>query len=76
MSVLATDADDPSTDNAILSYSIIGQESEPGDAVTKVMFGINNETGAIYTRDVGFDREVNQMAQSGLKRRLNARKLL
>ncbi|CAL8362189.1 unnamed protein product [Gadus morhua 'NCC'] len=58
MSVLATDADDPSTDNAILSYSIIGQESEPGDAVTKVMFGINNETGAIYTRDVGFDREV------------------
>ncbi|CAL8246986.1 unnamed protein product [Lota lota] len=58
MSVWATDADDPSTDNAILSYSIIGQESEPGDAVTKVMFGINNETGAIYTRDVGFDREV------------------
>ena len=66
MSVWATDADDPSTDNAILSYSIIGQESEPSDAVTKVMFGINNETGAIYTRDVGFDREVNQMAQAGL----------
>ncbi|KAJ3593887.1 hypothetical protein NHX12_006220 [Muraenolepis orangiensis] len=58
MSVSATDADDPLTDNAILSYSIVGQQSEPGDAVTKVMFGINNETGVIYTRDVGLDREV------------------
>ncbi|KAG7253980.1 hypothetical protein CRUP_013841, partial [Coryphaenoides rupestris] len=58
MSVSAIDADDPLTDNAILSYSIVGQESEPRNAVTTVMFGINNETGAIYTRDVGFDREV------------------
>ncbi|CAL8350810.1 unnamed protein product [Merluccius merluccius] len=58
MSVSASDADDPSTDNAILSYSILSQESEPANAVTKVMFGINNETGAIYTRDVGLDREV------------------
>ncbi|KAF6715695.1 Cadherin-15 [Oryzias melastigma] len=58
MSVSATDADDPMTDNAALSYSIISQESIPANAVTKTMFGINNETGAIYTRDVGLDREV------------------
>ncbi|KAK2920102.1 cadherin-15 isoform X2 [Channa argus] len=58
MSVLAMDADDPMTDNAALSYSIIGQETVPANAVTKTMFGINNETGAIYTRDVGLDREV------------------
>ncbi|XP_070685776.1 cadherin-15 [Pempheris klunzingeri] len=58
MSVLANDADDPMTENAYLSYSIIGQESIPANAVTKIMFGINNQTGAIYTRDVGLDREV------------------
>ncbi|GAA6233586.1 cadherin-15 [Lates japonicus] len=58
MSVSATDADDPMTENAALSYSIIGQESIPANAVTKTMFGINNQTGAIYTRDVGLDREV------------------
>ncbi|XP_030270623.1 cadherin-15 [Sparus aurata] len=58
MSVSATDADDPKTENAYLSYSIIGQESIPASAVTKTMFGINNQTGAIYTRDVGLDREV------------------
>uniref|UniRef100_A0A8C2WF31 Cadherin 15, type 1, M-cadherin (myotubule) n=1 Tax=Cyclopterus lumpus TaxID=8103 RepID=A0A8C2WF31_CYCLU len=58
MSVSANDADDPMTENAYLSYSIIGQESIPANAVTKTMFGINNETGAIYTRDVGLDREV------------------
>ncbi|XP_029497236.1 cadherin-15-like [Oncorhynchus nerka] len=58
MSVTATDADDPTTDNAILSYSIIGQESIPPLRINKTMFGINNETGAIYTRDVGLDWEV------------------
>uniref|UniRef100_A0A4W6CEW2 Cadherin 15, type 1, M-cadherin (myotubule) n=1 Tax=Lates calcarifer TaxID=8187 RepID=A0A4W6CEW2_LATCA len=58
MSVSATDADDPMTENAALSYSIIGQESIPANTVTKTMFGINNQTGAIYTRDVGLDREV------------------
>lgn len=62
ISVSATDADDPSTENAVLSYSIIGQESVPPNAVTKVMFGINNETGTIYTRDVGLDREVESAA--------------
>ncbi|KAL1007153.1 hypothetical protein UPYG_G00082740 [Umbra pygmaea] len=58
MSVTATDADDPTTDNAMLSYSIIGQESVPPLRINKTMFGINNETGAIYTRDVGIDWEV------------------
>lgn len=58
MSVSATDADDPMTENAYLSYSIIGQESIPANAINKVMFGINNQTGSIYTRDVGLDREV------------------
>ncbi|CAL1603749.1 unnamed protein product [Knipowitschia caucasica] len=58
MSVSAEDADDPMTENAMLSYTILSQESVPADAVTKIMFGINNETGAIYTRDVGLDREV------------------
>lgn len=60
MSVLATDADDPMTENAALSYAIVSQESIPANAVTKTMFGINNQTGAIYTRDVGLDREVEQ----------------
>ncbi|XP_076011733.1 cadherin-15 [Genypterus blacodes] len=60
MSVSASDKDDPMTENAMLSYSIIDQESVPAGAVTKTMFGINNQTGAIYTRDVGLDREVVQ----------------
>ena len=64
MSVSATDADDPMTDNAHLSYSIIGQESIPANAVTKTMFGINNQTGAIYTRDVGLDREVGSTTET------------
>ncbi|XP_044061719.1 cadherin-15 [Siniperca chuatsi] len=67
MSVLATDADDPMTENAFLSYSIIGQESIPANAVTKTMFGINNQTGAIYTRDVGLDREVVKSFQLKLQ---------
>ncbi|XP_024658265.2 cadherin-15 [Maylandia zebra] len=58
MTVTATDVDDPMTENAVLSYSIIDQESIPPNAITKIMFGINNKTGAIYTRDVGLDREV------------------
>lgn len=64
MSVSATDADDPMTENAHLSYSIISQESIPAKAVTKTMFGINNETGAIYTRDVGLDREVGSTTET------------
>uniref|UniRef100_A0A8C9VAS4 Cadherin 15, type 1, M-cadherin (myotubule) n=1 Tax=Scleropages formosus TaxID=113540 RepID=A0A8C9VAS4_SCLFO len=56
--VSATDADDPATENAALSYSIVLQESIPPYRINKTMFGINNETGMIYTRDVGLDREV------------------
>ncbi|KAI1889917.1 hypothetical protein AGOR_G00167850 [Albula goreensis] len=56
--VSATDADDPSTENAVLSFSIIDQESIPPFRINKTMFGINNKTGMIYTRDVGLDREV------------------
>ncbi|XP_051980825.1 cadherin-15-like [Xyrauchen texanus] len=60
MQVTAVDADDPMTDNAALSYSIIGQESVPPHSINKTMFGINNKTGVIYIRDVGLDRDVVQ----------------
>uniref|UniRef100_A0A8B9GPZ5 Cadherin 15 n=1 Tax=Astyanax mexicanus TaxID=7994 RepID=A0A8B9GPZ5_ASTMX len=58
LTVSAVDADDPTTDNALLSYSITNQESIPPFSINKTMFGINNETGVIYTRDVGLDRDV------------------
>ncbi|NP_997771.2 cadherin-15 precursor [Danio rerio] len=60
MQVTAVDFDDPSTDNAALSYSIIGQECDPPHGINKTMFGINNKTGVIYIRDVGLDRDVVQ----------------
>ncbi|KAG5849322.1 hypothetical protein ANANG_G00108990 [Anguilla anguilla] len=56
--VSATDADDPETENALLGYSIVEQESIPPLRINRTMFGINNTTGMIYTRDVGLDREV------------------
>ena len=61
VTISAVDADDPSTDNAMLSYSIIAQESTPPFSINKTMFGINNETGVIYTRDVGLDRDVGSV---------------
>ncbi|MGH0125315.1 UNVERIFIED_CONTAM: hypothetical protein FKN15_022904 [Acipenser sinensis] len=57
MQVEATDADDIETDNAALAYSIIGQESIPPFRINKTMFGIDEVTGIISTRDVGLDRE-------------------
>ncbi|KAK3510041.1 hypothetical protein QTP70_026697 [Hemibagrus guttatus] len=60
LTVPATDADDPNTDNSVLSYSITAQESFPPFSINKTMFGINNATGVIYTRDVGLDRDVVQ----------------
>ncbi|KAI7813849.1 cadherin-15 isoform X1 [Triplophysa rosa] len=60
MQVSAVDADDPTTDNAALSYSVIGQETVPPNSINKTMFGINNKTGVIYIRDVGLDRDVVQ----------------
>lgn len=59
MQVSAVDADDPMTDNAALSYSVTGQETVPPNSINKTMFGINNKTGVIYTRDVGLDRDVS-----------------
>lgn len=58
MQVTAVDSDDPMTENAALSFSIVGQESNPPKSVNKTMFGINNKTGVIYIRDVGLDRDV------------------
>ncbi|XP_041917797.1 cadherin-15 [Alosa sapidissima] len=56
MRVIAEDKDDPMTDNAILSYSIIKQESFPPNKAEKNMFGIRETTGEIYTLE-GIDRE-------------------
>ncbi|XP_077307179.1 cadherin-15 [Lithobates pipiens] len=50
MRVIATDADDVTTDNAQLKYSIVQQESPE-------MFSINQDTGEIRTVQVGLDRE-------------------
>ncbi|MGH0125316.1 UNVERIFIED_CONTAM: hypothetical protein FKN15_022905 [Acipenser sinensis] len=60
MQVEATDADDIETDNAALAYSIISQESIPPFRINKTMFGIDEVTGIISTRDVGLDREVRE----------------
>ncbi|KAI5619757.1 cadherin-15 precursor, partial [Silurus asotus] len=60
LTVSATDADDPNTDNSVLSFSITAQESVPPFSINKTMFGINNVTGVIYTRDVGLDQDVVQ----------------
>ncbi|XP_028595828.2 cadherin-15 [Podarcis muralis] len=51
MTVEATDADDPETDNAALRYSILGPEM--GD-----VFTIDELSGEIQTARAGFDREV------------------
>ncbi|XP_040185548.1 cadherin-15 [Rana temporaria] len=50
MRVIATDADDVTTDNAHLKYSIVQQESPE-------MFSINQDSGEIRTVQVGLDRE-------------------
>ncbi|KAF5895565.1 B-cadherin-like isoform X1 [Clarias magur] len=53
MTITATDADDPDTDNADVRYSIISQTPpEP----TPNMFGINSVTGAIRVNADGLDR--------------------
>ncbi|KTG35451.1 hypothetical protein cypCar_00031756 [Cyprinus carpio] len=54
MRVTATDADDPETDNSIVSYAIVSQEPpfpKPN------MFDINISTGTIRLRETGMDRE-------------------
>lgn len=53
--VNATDADDPTTDNAAIHYSIESQEPKlPSDK----MFAINPLTGALRVNAGGLDREV------------------
>ncbi|XP_030072513.1 cadherin-17 [Microcaecilia unicolor] len=49
--VYATDLDDPSTPNAKLSYSILQQIPDP---YKKLLFSINNKTGAISINHDGF----------------------
>lgn len=51
LTVDATDADDPDTDNAALRYSILEQGASG-------MFSINATTGEICTARPGLDREV------------------
>ncbi|XP_042584396.1 cadherin-4-like isoform X1 [Cyprinus carpio] len=54
MRVTATDADDPETDNSIISYKIVSQEPplpKPN------MFDINISTGTICLRETGMDRD-------------------
>uniref|UniRef100_A0A3B4DYB1 Cadherin domain-containing protein n=1 Tax=Pygocentrus nattereri TaxID=42514 RepID=A0A3B4DYB1_PYGNA len=54
MTVTATDADDPNTDNADIRYSILSQSpQEPVPA----MFVINPVTGVIRVNSAGLDRE-------------------
>ncbi|XP_067256349.1 cadherin-1-like isoform X2 [Chanodichthys erythropterus] len=54
MTVTATDADDPETDNAVIRYSIIKQEPE---SPNPKMFEINSVTGGIRVNSLGLDRE-------------------
>lgn len=56
MTVSATDADDPNTDNAVIRYSITGQIPP---VPNPNMFEINPVTGAIRVNSPGLDREVS-----------------
>ncbi|XP_063044775.1 cadherin-15 [Engraulis encrasicolus] len=56
MRVTAEDKDDPMTDNGMLSYSIVNQETVPANKADKNMFGIREATGEIYTLE-GIDIE-------------------
>ncbi|KAK9972671.1 hypothetical protein ABG768_025960 [Culter alburnus] len=54
MTVTATDADDPDTDNAVIRYSIVKQDPE---SPNPNMFQINSVTGGIYVNSLGLDKE-------------------
>ncbi|KAL6461372.1 hypothetical protein MHYP_G00295160 [Metynnis hypsauchen] len=54
MTVTATDADDPYTDNADIRYSILSQNPQEPDPA---MFIINPVTGVIRVNSAGLDRE-------------------
>ena len=55
MTVTATDADDPNTDNGDVRYSILSQNPQLQDPH---MFAINPVTGAIQVNSAGLDKEV------------------
>ncbi|CAM4532683.1 unnamed protein product [Leuciscus chuanchicus] len=54
MTVTATDADDPETDNGVISYSIVKQDPE---LPKPNLFTINSVTGGIRVNALGLDRE-------------------
>uniref|UniRef100_A0A3P9PXN3 Cadherin-1-like n=1 Tax=Poecilia reticulata TaxID=8081 RepID=A0A3P9PXN3_POERE len=59
--VVATDADEPNTDNSAIQYRIVSQEpEEPGPT----MFTINPKTGVIRVNEVGLDREYTLKVQA------------
>ena len=55
MTVTATDADDPKTNNGIISYSIVKQDPE---LPKPNLFTINPVTGGIRVTALGLDKEV------------------
>lgn len=56
ITVTATDADEPNTDNSDIRYRIISQDPQlPSD----FLFVINPVTGVIRVNTPGLDREVN-----------------
>ncbi|XP_059392954.1 cadherin-3-like [Carassius carassius] len=54
MTVIATDADDPETDNGIINYKIVSQEPQ---FPKPNMFDINILSGSIFIQEPGMDRE-------------------
>lgn len=54
MQIIGKDADEPGHINSKISYSIVSQEPEP----TKQLFRIDSETGKLYVKEAGLDREV------------------
>ncbi|KAL0173830.1 hypothetical protein M9458_029798, partial [Cirrhinus mrigala] len=54
MTVTATDADDPDTDNGIVNYAIVSQEPQ---LPKPNMFNIDILSGSICVRETGMDRE-------------------
>ncbi|XDV17298.1 hypothetical protein PO909_023185, partial [Leuciscus waleckii] len=54
MTVTATDADDPETDNGVISYSIVKQDPE---LPKPNLFIVNSVTGGIRVNALGLDRE-------------------
>lgn len=58
MTVTATDADDPDTDNGVIRYKIVKQDPE---MPKPDLFQINSVTGGIYVNSLGLDKEVRNL---------------